>query len=149
MNAPDRPLPATFTGIPSDRAAAMWSVVEPVLLPAILRSNGRHTALTTRRAILDDKMQLWACFDDALMTRCRAALVTQTVEYPTGLQEAEIVFCAGEGVLPDCLPLLDIIADWASSVGCHRLRLLGRLGWSKVLPTFAVSAVVLERNLSA
>lgn len=138
----------TFTGIPSDRCDEYWPIIEPVLSRAIARTDGRHSAFTTRRAILDDKMQLWAAFEDDGMSKCVAALVTQTVIYPTGVEELEIVLCAGK-VFPDCLELLGYIEAWGKSVGCSKVRLIGRKGWSRALAGYSEIAVVMERDLAA
>jgi hypothetical protein len=136
----------TFTGIPPDRVDDFWPIVSPVLWRAIVRTEGRHTLLTTKHAIQDVRMQLWCAFTDATMTACQAALVTETATFPSGHQSCEITFCAGD-VIPDCLPLLAMIEDWARGVGCTSMRLIGRKGWSKVLPAYEESAVMLERSL--
>lgn len=138
----------TFHGIPSDRVDEFWHLIEPVLMPVILRTDGRHTAVTTRRSVIDEKFQLWAGFADETLTACKFAVVTQTVTYPTGIEELEIVFCSGD-VIPDSLPLLKLIEAWAVSVGCTKSSLIGRRGWSRVLKDYKESAVVLQKDLAA
>lgn len=138
--------PAIFTGIPSDMVDEFWDRVSPVLWRCIIRTDGRHTLITTKHAIQDNRMQLWAAFSDPEMTTCTAALVTETLTYPSGEQECEILFCAGD-VIPGCLPLLSQIESWAKSVGCKGMRLHGRRGWAKILPTYEESSVVLRKAL--
>jgi hypothetical protein len=139
-----------FTGIPADRCEEFWFRIEPVLWPAILRSEGRHTSLTVKHAIQDQNMQLWATFSDQSMERCINAVVTSTATFPTGIQECEIVFCAGD-VIPDSLPLLQVIEKWAKSAGCTAMALTGRRGWAKILSSrqfsYEESAVVLRKAI--
>lgn len=137
-----------FTGIPSEKAEEFWPLVEPVLLRAIFMTDGRHTAVTTRRAILDDRFQLWCGFKDSAMKECTFAVVTEILSYPTGIQEISILFAAGD-ILPDNVSILGLIEAWAISVGCTEAQLIGRKGWARVLKDYEEVAVVLRKRLVA
>jgi hypothetical protein len=45
------------------------------------------------------------------------------------------------------LHLLAPIEDWAKSEGCDAMRIMGRRGWGRVLPTYRLTRVVLEKEL--
>lgn len=137
-----------FTGIPPDRVEEFWGRISTILWRAIIRTEGRHTLLTTKHAIQDSRMQLWAAFDGPDMETCIAVLVTETAQFPSGHISGEIVFAAGE-IIPDCLPLLGLVESWAKSVGCSSLRLIGRKGWSRALKTmgYEETAILMEKAL--
>lgn len=138
--------PAIFTGIPADRCDEFWPLIEPVLLRVINRTEGRHSWLSVKNAIRNQDWQLWAAFSDLEMTRCVAAVTTQILTYTTGVKEIEYTLTAGD-VIPDCLQFLAIIESWAKSQGCQAVTLIGRRGWSRMLPQFEESSVVLRKPL--
>lgn len=45
------------------------------------------------------------------------------------------------------LNLISQIEDYARAMGCKSMRIIGRKGWTRVLPQFRQTAVVLERTL--
>ena len=145
---PGAPDQLVFTGIPSNRCEEFWDRVDPVLWRAIVRTDGRHSSLSTKHAIQNQQFQLWVAFEDASMRECVAALVTQISTYPTGVRECEIVFCAGD-VVPRCLPLLELIEAWAKSADCTAIALTGRRGWARILNSnhFEESATVLRKRI--
>jgi hypothetical protein len=138
----------TLTGIPADMVDQYWPLVEPLLMRAIIRTEGRHSWLSTKNACRNQDWQLWTAFEDPTMTRCVAAMTTQILTFPTGLRDCEITL-AGGAVIPHCLPMLDIVGTWAKSIGCAALTLTGRPGWARILEDrhFEESSRVLRRSL--
>ncbi len=45
------------------------------------------------------------------------------------------------------LHLLTPIENWARAEGCDAMRIMGRRGWSRVLPAYRLTRVVLEKEL--
>jgi hypothetical protein len=41
----------------------------------------------------------------------------------------------------------EAISDYARSIGCQHLTVDGRMGWIKVLPTWTISSVTLNKTL--
>ena len=45
------------------------------------------------------------------------------------------------------LPLLAGIETYASAAGCACVRIMGRKGWARALPTYRTTRIVLEKEL--
>lgn len=139
-----------LTGIPFDRVDEFWPQIEPILLRAILRTDGRHSWLSVKNACRNQDWQLWAAFEDPTMAKCVAAMTTQLLTFPTGVTDCEITLAAGK-VIPRALPMLEIVETWAKSLGCASLVLNGRPGWCRILNStdtpFEESSRVLRRSL--
>ena len=57
-----------------------------------------------------------------------------------------IVACGGEH-RERWLELIGPIEDFARAEGCAAMRIMGRKGWARVLPTYRIRRVVLEKEL--
>lgn len=102
----------------------LWPDLLPFLEPAIERCRGLYLPEDVKTFCVDTKMQLWAVVrDDAIA----GALVTEVVIYPRR-KCLWIAFAGGAGV-QDCPEITDILADWASMLGCSAIRAEGRRGW--------------------
>jgi hypothetical protein len=47
----------------------------------------------------------------------------------------------------DWIDLIDVIERYARLEGCARMRLEGRNGWKRLLPTYRQAGVILEKRL--
>ena len=57
-----------------------------------------------------------------------------------------LVACGGSGVR-DWLPLLDGIEAYARAARCAGVRIMGRKGWARVLPSYQAKRIILEKDL--
>ena len=65
-----------------------------------------------------------------------------------------IVACGGRGPrsgagagMAAWLPLLAGIETYARAAGCASVRIMGRKGWARALPTYRTTRIVLEKEL--
>ena len=70
------------------------------------------------------------------------ALITIIEEYPTGLKELRIWL--GGGNLAGLLKLRPLVEAWKQYSGCHRMRIDGRVGWSRVFDVKRRAAIMIE-----
>ena len=66
------------------------------------------------------------------------------------LREREELVCQiwmAAGELEPLLRRHDDVCAWARSIGCTKMRITGRRGWTRVLPGYRETAVVVERAL--
>ena len=87
--------------------------------------------------------QLWTAQRDGVV---EGAWCTRIAEYPSG-KVCEIALCGGEHIERWLDLTVEPIALWAKGLGCRRLRIYGRKGWSKLLPEFKEVARVIERDI--
>jgi hypothetical protein len=85
---------------------------------------------------------LWLAWDGE---RIQAAAVTElhTTEWR---KVCVIVACGGAGMRA-WLPLLAGIETYARAAGCACVRIMGRKGWARALPTYRTTRIVLEKEL--
>lgn len=119
-----------------------WSVVGPLLAKALEYSD-EITLGQVRERLDRGEYQLWTAQREG---RIEGAWCTRLAEYPA-FRVCEIVLCGGG----DIDRWLDItvwpIAEWAKSVGCKKIRILGRKGWQRMLPEFREVYRVIEREI--
>ena len=76
----------------------------------------------------------------------KAAVVTEVAESIAG-RILCIVACGGRD-RAEWLPLLKLIEDYGGEKGCARVRIYGRKGWARVLRDYAVTRLILEKELA-
>lgn len=86
---------------------------------------------------------LWIVAED---DRILTALTTSVEERPSGLTML-LVANGGEKIERWLHHLAEVEEYYAKEKGCGKVRCIGRPGWQKVLPGFAVKAVSLEKAL--
>lgn len=86
---------------------------------------------------------LWIAADRN--NRILAALTTSLEPRPSGLVCRLMANCGHE--LDQWKGLMSQIEDYARSQGCVKVDFVGRRGWSRVFPDFALTKVVLEKVL--
>jgi hypothetical protein len=79
--------------------------------------------------------------------RFAAAMVTRLYVLENGSKVCHIVAVGGDG-MRDWLKYIARIADYARAEGCDTLRLEGREGWSRLLPSFVRVGVILEQRIT-
>jgi len=86
--------------------------------------------------------QIWGYYDGEF----RGVVATQIRKSGKGSMLV-IWICFGVDVRELIEDAYQEIEDWARSIGCRRVQIVGRKGWEKVLEGFESRAVVLEKRL--
>lgn len=115
-----------------------WESVAPLLAKAI----AKQTAMTLESVHADvkgAKFHLWHIPG-------KAAFVTQIQNFPSE-RICMIVLCGGEG-MDEWLRIADeTLTRYARSFGCNAMMIVGREGWSRVIPAYEVTDVVMRKAL--
>ncbi len=120
--------------------AELWPYVVPVLKAAVART-GLSSFDEIESDVLAGRSLLWLAWSDQI----EAAATTALVENDTS-KICVLTACGGKGVRR-WLALLEKIEEYAKAEGCSRMRILGRKGWQRVLGTYHITNIVLERDL--
>ena len=123
------------------RAAEFWPHVRVMILGAIKRC-GLSDCADVEASILGGGSLLWIAWNG---TTIEAAASTKISMIDGGLV-CTLVACGG-GDRRRWMPMLRKLEIYAKANGCSRVRIFGRRGWARVLKTYRVSNVVLERLL--
>lgn len=114
-------------GLTFSHLSDLWDDMLPLLNKAA-DNNPDHDITSFINAIREKEMQLWCVFD---ADKPIAIMLTEIIETPKRkyvlLQE-----CVGEG-MKDWAEYIEIIKEWARSIGCRSLKWEGRKGWVRVL----------------
>lgn len=94
------------------------------------------------RELLAGHFVLWLAWSGEL----EAAAVTEIAETVSG-RVCVIVACGGRG-RARWIALRRKLEDYARHEGCARMRIYGRKGWTRVLPDYRVTRVILEKELA-
>lgn len=127
--------------VPPDRAAEAWKLVGHLIARAMRRA-GIGDAAPVHAAVMAGSSLLWLAWDGQEIT---AAAVTELTE-ARGRKVCTIVACGGND-RARWLHLIEGLEDFARAEGCKATRIIGRKGWSRVLPAYRQTAVILERQL--
>lgn len=128
-----------------DAIPLAWELVEDKIDEVVLRAHGCVDADDIRKMAERDAVQLWAAIDPDTGEGLAIA-ITEIVDYPKR-SVCKIVGLAGdqrerwEGHLAE-------IESWAKERGCSLVRVFGRKGLVKMLPTYKMAGVVLEKELT-
>ena len=126
--------------MPRARLAEVWSAVEPLLAPALMRG-GEMTMQTLAEALRDGRLVLWLAWSG----RLEAAAVTEIADTIAG-RVCCIVACGGRD-RANWLALRADLETYARRAGCARMRIYGRKGWTRVLPDYRATRIILEKEL--
>ncbi|MGY3535417.1 hypothetical protein ACVISU_008185 [Bradyrhizobium sp. USDA 4452] len=127
--------------VPPQRVREIWPRVEAMLGRAVLRTDLSHTADIFRDVLEGDGL-LWLACDGEKIEAAAITLLMRTDRHLVCL----ITALGGEN-RDRWVPLLEQIEDWARAEGAKRMRLMGRVGWARVLKNYHVSNIVMERAL--
>lgn len=134
-----RPEGAVFT-LQSHEIQAHWVYIAPHLarvcedFPDDLNLDALKADLTAARK------QLWGFHDGAIVT---GVAVTE-IQHPVCWLRAG----AGTETFPGQIDeVLFAIEGWARDIGCQRIKLMGRVGWKRRLPSFHQIGIILEKPL--
>ena len=123
------------------RVAEFWPHVRGMVLSAIRRT-GLGSSRDVEASILSGGSLLWIAWNG---TTIEAAASTKIVMTDGG-KVCVLVACGG-GDRRRWMPMLRKLEIYAKAEGCSCVRIFGRKGWARVLDSYAVKHVVLERSL--
>ncbi len=115
----------------------IWPTVAPLIRRAIDKTGFSEFEGIENDVLIGGSL-VWLAWDGKDIL---AAAVTQI----TG-EVCTIVGCGGSG-LRQWQKLIGDLEDYARAEKCTRMRIIGRKGWARVLKTYWVPAIVLERRL--
>lgn len=113
----------------------------PLIAPLLNRVKDRDWEPEDVRAELrKGSAQCWGTgdFDGILITR---------IETEGATKRCALWIAAGSGIEQGRDLLTNVIEPWAVANGCSYMRLIGRKGWSRVLPDYRNAGIILEKSL--
>ena len=156
--------------IPPDRVAEIWPHVCGLIRAAAVKCRDLSSYQPVESSVLAGRALLWLVVgedgDDAGV-KVHAAVVTK-LQQNERRKVCVIVACGGaitheehQGVdarlgglcrerpvgMRRWLDLIGPIEDFARAEGCSAMRIIGRAGWIRVLPTYRLKNVVLEKEI--
>ena len=87
-------------------------------------------------------MDIWLAYDGKI----HACAITDIVE--TEWRKTCVVAACYGYQARSWVHLLEKIEDWARQGGCSQVRIMGRKGWQKLLPSYRSTKIVLEKELT-
>jgi hypothetical protein len=135
--------------VPPDEVARAWLHVRPLILAAMKRG-GLSSFRPVEDAVLRGDALLWLAWDGDPRSgsgagRIAAAAVTELQQ--TEWRKACVVVACGGAGMRRWIGLLGSIEAYARAAGCEAVRLMGREGWQRLLPSYRRTGIVLERTL--
>lgn len=122
----------------------LWDIEEywPLVSPLLEKALAKQTAMSLRSVHEDvkrGKFLLWH-------VPGQAAFVTEIQQFPLE-KICMIVLCGGDG-MEQWLEVADkTLTRHAKALNCTALMIVGRPGWSKVVPAYQVQDVVMRKAL--
>jgi hypothetical protein len=135
--------------VPPDQVARAWLHVRPLILAAMKRG-GLSSLQPIEDAVLRGDALLWLAWDADPRSgsgagRIAAAAVTEL--HQTEWRKVCVVVACGGDNMRRWIGLLDGIEAYARAAGCEAVRIMGREGWQRMLPSYRRTGIVLERAL--
>jgi hypothetical protein len=135
-------------------ACEVWPHVRALIHAAMRRGDLSSFSAVEASLLVGDAL-LWLAWDpDA--ERITAAAVTEL--HATEWRKACVIVACGAPSgrsrpssrvmgMATWLPLLSGIETYARAAGCACVRIMGRKGWARALPTYRTTRIVLEKEL--
>lgn len=119
----------------------LWPYVEPLIRAAAEKQNLSDLAVI-KHDLFNGGALLWVVWNGYDI---KAAAVTQCA-IANGDKFCTITACGGYDS-KEWLPLIAGLEAYAKQEGCRATRIMGRVGWKRLLPDYHEIAVILERTL--
>lgn len=129
----------------ADRLVDYWPEVWRPIAEAMEYSGGRYSISTILDELLCGSMQLWVILNgESIM----APMITQVLKYPTGIKVCNVFAIGGYGAKEWLDTATDVTDEWARSLGCAKVQVIGRPGWRRMLKNWGKEvAVMMERSI--
>lgn len=114
--------------VPIDKVLAVMPDVQPMIEPAINRSDDRWDIWSVIAMLLNGQMQLWLSINDG---KPEAAMVTRIIEYPK-MRVLSLPFIGGRA-RENWMHFEEAIIDFGRRNGCAELEGYARKGWLRIL----------------
>jgi hypothetical protein len=118
----------------------MWPHAKSYIRSAIERTS-LGSFEDAEKDVLSGENLLWIAWDGKIL----AAATTRLADNGSR-KVCEIVACSGEN-RDEWLPLIGQIEDYAKNEGCSSTRIIGRMGWERVLDGYRREYVILEKPI--
>jgi hypothetical protein len=115
-----------------------WKEIAPHLAKAVAKQSGLSME-SLYKDCKSGKYHLWK-------VPGRAALATQVQTFPCE-RVFMIVLAGGEGMDDWFQQADEVLTRCARSFDCNAMDIVGRRGWSRILPAYQVEAVVMRKKL--
>jgi hypothetical protein len=133
-------LSAELVCVDPKRVHEVWSHAKDKIRAAVERTNLASFACVERDVLSGDQL-LWLAWNGEI-----AAAATSRLADNGNRKVCEIVACGGND-RDEWLPLIRQIEDYAKNEGCSSTRIIGRVGWERVLGGYRREYVILEKAL--
>ena len=121
--------------VPPNHVDDVWDVVEGIIAPAVILTNGRYMVEDVRVAARTGNMQLWIVFTDE--NKIIGCGVTAISEYPSR-RLLTVLFIAGSKFRSWRNEIIEILSRWGKDNKCSGLEAYGRDGWIKMLDAYNI-----------
>jgi len=118
--------------------------VRPYLRAAYLASGNNYDEPVMLKELSKARLALWVAvredeqiFDAAMTTR---------IYQLEGSRVCQIVALGGRH-MPQWIEFMQLIEAYARNMACDRMRVEGRVGWTRKLPSFVRVGVILEKRV--
>lgn len=114
----------------------------PEAAPLLQKPLERQSAMTIESVYRDcksGKFHLW-------LIPGKVAFITEIQQFPAE-RICMIVLCGGEGLDEWKVQADEVLTRYARTMGCNALMIVGRLGWSVVMPEYRRTDYVLRKTL--
>lgn len=132
---------AELLRVPAHLRRQIWPQIADRIRSAVLRTDLSHT-IDIERELIDGDGQLWIVHVGPKIEAAVATLLARTDKHLV----CTITAIGGEN-MGNWLALIDQIEAWAKAEGAALVRIYGRPGWARVLKSYRVKNVILERLL--
>jgi hypothetical protein len=140
--------------VPPGHVAVIWPHVRH-LIQAAMKRGGLSSFRPVEANVLAGDALLWLAWDPGA-ERIAAAAVTEL--HATEWRKVCVIVACGAPSgrsrpssramgMAAWLPLLAGIETYARAAGCASVRIMGRKGWARALPTYRTTRIVLEKEL--
>ena len=110
-------------------------------IKAAIEQTGLSAFEDTEYDVLSGDQLLWLAWENAIL-----AAATTRLTLTGGRKVCEIVACGGDD-RDRWLPLIEQIETYAENEGCSATRIIGRVGWGRVLDGYRREYVILEKAI--
>ncbi len=115
-----------------------WATAAPLLAKPLAKQHAM-TLESVREDCRRGKFHLWLIPE-------QVAFVTEIQQFPAE-RIAMIVLCGGSGLEEWSTSADETLTRYAQAMGCQALMIVGREGWSRVMPAYKIQDVIMRKDL--